>query len=105
MLFGWVNIGGGISLIIFAIPLLARQIKPNRFYGFRISKALDSDKNWYAINSFWAKKLVIWSVVTILCGIAFCFLESSMSITTGLMPVLLFTVIATVETLGYARKF
>lgn len=35
-----------------AIPLIKRQIEPNRWFGIRFAKAYVSDENWYRINRY-----------------------------------------------------
>jgi uncharacterized membrane protein len=56
---------GGIVLIALAIPLTLQKIKPNSFYGFRVSETLNDEKIWYAVNRFGAKRLIITGLATI----------------------------------------
>lgn len=65
----------GFILIAVSIPLCLGKIKMNRFYGFRIQKAFESEENWYRINRFGAKALMCWSVVIITIGIACLYIE------------------------------
>jgi uncharacterized membrane protein len=44
------------------------KIPPNHLYGFRLKKAFESEQNWYAINQYGAKVLIVWSVVMIAAG-------------------------------------
>ncbi len=94
----------GIILILVSIPLLLEKIKMNRFYGFRIRKAFESEENWYRINKYGAKALICWSVVMMAIGIVCLFVEpqhvltiANVSFLTVLVPV--------VQTLYYAKRF
>ena len=46
-----------LLLVIFSLPLIARKIKPNPFYGFRIQQTLDDPEVWYETNQYFAKRL------------------------------------------------
>lgn len=48
---GTIHIVAGLLLMGLAVPLIARRIPMNRWYGVRIPKSFLSDANWYAINS------------------------------------------------------
>lgn len=61
----------GILFIVVSLPLLRGSIPMNRFYGFRISQAFTSDANWYVINKYGAKALILWSIVMISSGVLF----------------------------------
>lgn len=60
----------GIVLILVSFPLYLGKIKRNSVYGFRISKAFESEENWYAINRYGARAMMLWSVVLAIFGIA-----------------------------------
>ncbi len=62
----------GLLVTVVSIPLILRKIKMNGVYGFRISKAFESDENWYAINEFGGKALAFWGIAVTVVGIA-CF--------------------------------
>jgi uncharacterized membrane protein len=49
----------GLVIIALAVPLILRRIKMNALYGVRIPKAFESESNWYAINEFGGKVLVL----------------------------------------------
>jgi len=51
--------GNSILLILLALPLIARKIKPNPFYGFRVRQTLDNPDVWYDINQYFAKRLLM----------------------------------------------
>ena len=65
----------GTILILVSLPLYLEKIKMNRFYGFRIRKAFESEENWYRINRYAAKALMCWSVVIMTMGIVCLFIE------------------------------
>lgn len=54
-----------ISLLIvaFSIPLVRESVEMNRWYGIKIPKAYKSEENWYAINKYGGKVLIVLSVV------------------------------------------
>ena len=54
-----VNVFSGIVFIAFSIPLVKRRVKMNYLYGFRIPKAFESEENWYGINEYGAKQMII----------------------------------------------
>ncbi|HUW60208.1 MAG TPA: SdpI family protein [Candidatus Bathyarchaeia archaeon] len=59
----------GVVFIIIALPLVFRKIPMNNIYGFRFSKAFESDELWYRINAFGGKQLLLWSTVLVATGI------------------------------------
>ena len=75
----------------------------NRFYGFRISKAFTSDANWYAINKYGAKALILWSIVMIASGVLVLLLGLPSPLA-GLIPLVLCTAAAIGQTLHFARQ-
>lgn len=50
-------VGSSIFLALISLPLIARKIKPNPFYGFRIQQTLDDPEVWYETNQYFAKRL------------------------------------------------
>ena len=65
-----------IAFIIFllSIPLAKGKVSRNYLYGIRTSKALESDENWYKINKYGARQLMIWSIPLALIGLAVIFI-------------------------------
>jgi hypothetical protein len=46
--------------IVIGLPLFFRKIKPNYFYGYRLSSyVIENDDIWYRINAIGGKHLVI----------------------------------------------
>jgi len=70
---GLINIGTALLLIVLSVPLAKRKIKMNYFYGVRIRKAFESEENWFTINEYGGKQLIIWSTPMFLVGLL-CFL-------------------------------
>jgi hypothetical protein len=68
------NIGAGLVFILISLPLLKGKIPMNYFYGMRIRRAFESDENWYRINRYGARQLILWSIPVILTGVAALFI-------------------------------
>ncbi|PIE01027.1 MAG: hypothetical protein CSA81_12905 [Acidobacteria bacterium] len=106
MIIALMNISSGVLFIALCIPLLKQKIKMNKWYGFRISKSFKSEENWYDINAYGARIFIIWSVPMILIGFL-CFFIPLNDTTYPILavgPITLFTTIAIIQTLLYARK-
>jgi hypothetical protein len=106
MLLAITNISSGAIFIAISMPLLKRKVKMNKWYGFRIPKAFQSEENWFRINAYGARKLIVWSVPMILMGILCLFipLTDLTVLIFGSGPIALFASIAIIQTLLYARK-
>ncbi len=74
----------------------------NHWYGFRIRKAFASKENWYAINHYGAKQLILGSIVLILTGIIFLFVPIDPALRG--IPMVVIVLIVIVRTVLYARK-
>ena len=46
----------------------------NRWYGARFKKSFVSEENWYNINAYSAKQLLVWSLPLMIIGIVTLFL-------------------------------
>jgi uncharacterized membrane protein len=57
----------GFLCIGLGIPLALGKVKPNHFYGFRISKTLKDESVWYKVNAFTGRAF-IWCGATILAA-------------------------------------
>ena len=60
-------------ICILSIPLIKGKVPMNDLYGIRTAKAMESDENWYKINKYGARQLMIWSVPLALIGIVLIF--------------------------------
>lgn len=63
-----------LVMILVSIPMLMRKIPMNRWYGARFKKSFESEENWYRINAYSAKQLIIWSVFLLIVGVVALFL-------------------------------
>ena len=52
-------VAAGLLLVVLAVPLLLRKIRPNPWYGFRVRQTLDNPALWYPVNAFAAKGLLV----------------------------------------------
>lgn len=89
--------------IAISVPLLLGRIKRNRWYGFRLPKAFESEENWRSINEYGARTLIYWSVAIIFVGVISLFISTEWVMTAAkatfisvLIPILL--------TMRYAGK-
>lgn len=68
ILLGVSNISMAILFIMISIPLIKKTIKPNGTYGFRIKKSFESEENWYKINYYGGKQMILWSPLLLIIG-------------------------------------
>gem|GEM_PF-538640 len=54
-----------VILIIGVAPMAFNKVAPNRSYGFKTSKTLSSEENWYKANQFSGRATIIASCITI----------------------------------------
>lgn len=66
-------IGGGLLLAALALPLLAKKIKPNPFYGFRVKKTLENPDLWYATNQYFAMRQLVLGLVFVVAAFGLTF--------------------------------
>ncbi len=55
----------GIIIVILAIPLLIKKVRPNRVYGLTFVLAQESNRTWYAANQFLGACLLIAGLITV----------------------------------------
>lgn len=110
VILGIVNISCGVMFIIISIPLVAKKIPMNNLYGFRIPKALESEKSWYEVNRYGGRQLIQWSLLLIVIGaLYFTFpIESSRSTMANtllaVLPIVICPAVAVVKTLLYSKQ-
>ena len=108
---GLQNIVIGLLLIGCGIPLLLRKVKMNHLYGFRLKKSFISSENWYAINAYGGKILILWSIVLFLIGVATLFLPTNLlssqlyPIVFGIAPLIICLALTIIQVVLYARKY
>ncbi len=64
----------GLLLIVLSIPLISSKVGRNALYGVRIGKSFESDENWYAINKYGGKVLIVVGVITAVLGASYIFI-------------------------------
>jgi hypothetical protein len=64
----YVHAGIGFLTILLSIPLLLRKVPMNCLYGIRIKKAFCSDHNWYELNAYGGKSLLIFGLFLLVFG-------------------------------------
>jgi len=64
-------VGSSIFLALISLPLIARKIKPNPFYGFRIQQTLTDSEVWYETNQYFAKRLLVVGLMQALASFGF----------------------------------
>jgi hypothetical protein len=70
MMLGLIDIAIALLVLATSIPLLKDKVKMNHWYGIRWPrKAFESEENWYRINRYGGRRLILWSVVLIFIGI------------------------------------
>jgi hypothetical protein len=52
-----------------AIPLVLRVVPMNGIYGIRVPKAFKSEGNWYDINAYGGKLLLVYGLLLTVFGI------------------------------------
>ena len=74
MFLGLTLICSSIIVILISIPMLKRKIPMNRWYGARFKKSFESEENWYKINAYSAKQLILWTIPILIIGLVTLFL-------------------------------
>ncbi|MFA5187717.1 MAG: SdpI family protein [Patescibacteria group bacterium] len=110
VMLGVTVIAAGCVCIALGLPLMKRKIKMNRWYGVRIPKSFQSEENWFKINEYGGRQLVMWSVLLLAWGLL-CFAipmkdihRGFEALTFGAFPVFLLIAIIAVRTFRYAGK-
>ncbi len=110
IVFGLTDIACALMIIGVSIPLVKRKIKMNRWYGVRLKKSFESDENWYEINAYGGRQLIIWSLALIAVGIILLFIplddpnKDFTALALGAAPVLVFMVVPIVKIFRFAGK-
>ncbi len=104
--FGILYMVVGLGLVALCFPLLAGRVSRNRWYGFRIPKAYESERNWLLINHFGARHMIRMASAVAGAGV-FLAVARDLDETTFNWIVLgapLLLLIPVVQTLWYARR-
>lgn len=67
---GFLLISTGVEVFLICIPMWQGSVKPNKFYGVRVPKAFESEENWYKLNRYGARQLMLWSGILVAFGVA-----------------------------------
>ncbi len=59
----------GLLMVVLAVPLIKRKVKPNWFYGFRVSQTLRDPETWYEVNAHFGRRLLATGVATTLTAL------------------------------------
>lgn len=101
------NVGCALIFVLISIPLLKDKIPMNYFYGMRVPKAFTSDENWYLVNRYGARQMILWSIPLLLVGLAALFVRVEDDDLRVIVPFILAPVIPPLlslfATLRYAR--
>ncbi|HVU34996.1 MAG TPA: SdpI family protein [Opitutaceae bacterium] len=65
-----VHLIAGTLLVAASIPLMARKVKMNPWYGVRLPAAFASEEAWYAINAQGGRLVAKWGVLVAAVGVA-----------------------------------
>jgi uncharacterized membrane protein len=55
--------------IVISIPLIAKKVKPNPYYGYRVRKTLENPEIWYPANQYLGWLLLISSLIFLVASI------------------------------------
>lgn len=69
-LLGASHIFVALLVIGISIPLVYNKIPMNRLYGVRFKQSFASEENWYKINAYGGRQLIMWSIPLLLLGVA-----------------------------------
>jgi len=64
----FVHRGVGALIALVSIPLILRMVPMNHFYGVRIPKAFQSERNWYDINAYGGWLLFVYGALLFAWG-------------------------------------
>lgn len=101
------DIAISLLFLALALPLLKNKVPPNGIYGVRLAKSFASRENWYAINRYGAKQLIVWSGASLLVTITGFFLpiqEASLSFWGYILLPAVAALTACLLTLRFARS-
>lgn len=92
-----------LVFIALAVPLMRRRVPRNGVFGFRIRKAYKSDENWYAINEYGGRRILIWSIPIAICGLIAMIIPMSHATLGWFSYAPLLITLPIIETIRFAR--
>lgn len=110
IIFAFLNIVSALIVMGISYPLVKRKVKMNYFLGIRLKESLESEKNWYTINEYGGRQMMVWSVPIITAGIACLFLPvqgrgAILLLILGTLPMIICMSSAIIKTIKFARRF
>lgn len=97
----------GTLIIAMSIPLVRKKVSMNDWNGIRFQKSYSSSENWYKINCYGGKQLILWSVFLIVFGVATWFMplqgNNVLTIVNSCAPVI-FLMIPVFKSYWYAKN-
>lgn len=67
----FVFLGGVVSTL--SVPLMFGRVPMNGYYGIRLSQSYRSDGNWYAINRYGGRQMLIYAALVAAVGVGILF--------------------------------
>ena len=107
---GLTNIVAALVIIVVSVPLVKHKVKMNRLYGIRLPKAFESSANWYRINAYGGRQLIVWQIPVLLAGVVCLFIpmqtmqQAASSLLLGVGPLVVCNAIALVRIVRYAKR-
>jgi len=96
----------GLIIILICVPLLKGKIGMNESYGIRFKKSYESEENWYKINRYGARQLIIWSVILFVFGAVTLFIpfegKSWLVLTVSIAPLII--VIPVIKSYQFSKR-
>ncbi len=71
---GLLNIGTAVLVIGLSIPLVKGWVRMNAWYGFKVSKAYESEEMWRRVNRVGGRVLIWYSLPLVALGMGCLFL-------------------------------
>lgn len=65
----YVHCGIGLLTVLISVPLVLRKVPMNHWYGVRLPKAFASERNWYAINAYGGRWLIVYGIWLMVFGL------------------------------------
>ncbi len=64
----YVHLGMGLVVSLVSLPLIMRKVPMNHAYGIRLRKAFVSERNWYEINAYGGRLLLVFGLFLLAVG-------------------------------------
>ncbi len=94
-------------MILLSYPLTKRQVKINKWYGIRYRQAFYSEENWYQINAYGGKVIMLWAICVAVAGILILLipLDNTPLLLAAYLSVYATLIIPIIITYAYASHF